>query len=198
MADDTKAVPYSQLRLWLGMRSDDTEHDELIKLMELSAFAQVERLTGRYLGAPAIIDEIVSGNGLDALYLANPPQALQTPAPALPYPIVSVRHKFGADWLDPWSFLTQDPAADLEVVGRVVRWTTGSVWPQGYHNITISYWTGYPWGTIPDDLKLVILELVGTQFRSRSPAVPSARQAPAPTLSANARSMLAGYRRPGR
>ncbi len=189
----TIILDIEEVRLSLGMRADDTEHDDLIESLEARALAKLQRLTGRQLYPEAEITEIIDGADSNTLFLQNPPNA-----------VTSVRYRFATGWADPWGFLTADLGTDVVVNGRGLYFTTGAYWPKGQQNIEVVYTAGYTAETFPADLYAVLLEMVSEMFRSRPLAVPATAFQGSPEfpvwrgLSADSRAIVSGYRRPGR
>lgn len=158
-------ISLARLQSYLGVSGDA----DYLTQVEIAAVADIERLTGRYLGtAKAFVDirdlPVTVLRLVRATGQANKSQEVELSQPAALSALTIYER---ASMLDDWETvdeLDDDGAAVFEVQGRTLYRRLGA-WPEGERVVKVEYSFGYAVDTLPACFEAVLFDLVAERYR---------------------------------
>ena len=161
----TLPISIARLQAYLGVTGDET----YLTQVELAAVADIERLTGWYLGTSKPITDVLDVpvtvlRLVRAAGQAERFQKVQISQPAaLSALTISERSDMMGDW-EEVDKLDAYGAPVFEVDGRTLYRRIGA-WPEGERVVKVEYPFGYAVDTLPARFESVLLDLVAERYR---------------------------------
>jgi len=160
-----------QMRLYIGRSATDTEHDELLDMLEHDGLALIENITGSWWGEEKEVVEYLSGFDTESLWLRSHPNSPITAIEFRPASTSSTELEFLVGGND-WQTLVSD-LSEVELDGRRIFWGE-NVFPAGLNNLRVTYNSGFVAGAAdaPGDILFALKEFVSQSFRERVTSQP--------------------------
>jgi len=158
-------ISTAEYKAWIGESGSD--YDTIIGVVVPAVQADLETVCGRVFDEATYTDEAYSGEGESDIWIKNYPVTALSAVKILSSDGTTTTVDSGDYRLVDTEYVhrirSSDYAWDYPKMGD----PRGPVWPEGHGNILLSYTGGYDAGAMPDDLKLLMYQLVDAALDRR-------------------------------